>query len=144
MGNIDPHHTLIQGMVPNPDFRVPYPDFRVQYPDFRIHHFEVNIMMHLDFCYPTVKFLFNHPKKIHWNIEFDDSEGVFFHIMPSKFPHFVSFKGILSNFHMSSQTHIREFLWIVIFRFGPSAKSLQLSRTVSDDDDDDDDDAADT
>ena len=42
----------------------------------RIYHFEVNMMMHLDFCDPAVKFFLNHPKKSNWNIQLDDLVGV--------------------------------------------------------------------
>ena len=46
---------------------IPCPDFRI-----RIYHFEVNMLMHLNFCDSAVKFFLDHPKKLHWNIELDD------------------------------------------------------------------------
>ena len=42
----------------------------------RIYHFEVNMLMHLNFCDPAVKFFLDHPKKLHWNIDLDDLVGV--------------------------------------------------------------------
>ena len=60
--------------IPYPDLRVPCPDFRVWFEGtrpflnqstIRIYYFEVNMMMHLDFCDPVVKFFLNHPKKFH-------------------------------------------------------------------------------
>ena len=42
----------------------------------RIYHFELNMLTHLNFCDPTIKFFLDHPKNLHWNIELDNLVGV--------------------------------------------------------------------
>ena len=69
-------------------------------------------MTHLDFCDPAVKFFLNHQ-----NIELDDLVGVggFFQVTPTKFPLFVSFKGILSKFsYVKPNPYYR--LFFIIFK----------------------------
>ena len=41
-----------------------------------IYYFEVNMMTHLNFHDPAVKFFLDHQKKSHWNIELDNLVGV--------------------------------------------------------------------
>jgi len=41
-----------------------------------IYYFEVNMMTHLNFCDPAVKFFLNHQKNSNWNIELDNLVGV--------------------------------------------------------------------
>ena len=80
-------------------FKESYPEIKVSYPEIRvlyclkilkitviwpfqsqliieIYHFDANMMTHLDFCDPTVKFFLDHLKKSHWNIELDNLVGV--------------------------------------------------------------------
>ena len=105
-------------------FKESYPEIKVSYPEIRvlyclkilkitviwpfqsqliieIYHFDANMMTHLDFCDPTVKFFLDPPKNC---IEILNLTiwwvwvGGFFQVTPSNFPLFVSFKGILSKF----------------------------------------------
>ena len=101
----------------------------------RIYHFEVDIMMHLYFCDPAVKFFLDQPKKIellrsifpwprskilsrssknialkYWTWQFGGCGWVGFSRSPPQiFPFLLALRGYFQNFHTSSQTHITLF-----------------------------------
>ena len=50
----------------------PFPNWLIIW----IYDFEVNMMMHLNFCDPAVKFFPDHQKILHWNIELNNLVGV--------------------------------------------------------------------
>ena len=71
----------------------------------RIYNFEVNMLMHLNFWDPTVKFFIYHPKKLHCELEDLVGLGVCvgFSISPPQiFPFLIALRGYFQNFHMSS------------------------------------------